>query len=349
LNAAGQAAGFSNRFYSDGTNLGTDSWFFNGTSTQRIGLTGSEYEDVYFPGEDYEGSSPFFLNNTGEVTGISSLYAPNGQPIGNDTWFFAKGSTERIGLTGGVYSYTVDGGTDEFSVPSQLNDAGDVAGISNRQISPGLSLGGDCWFFNGKTTKQIGLTGSGYSYNNGNGIYETSAISQMNAAGDVIGTSLRFSSTGTSLGQDGWFYDPAQNKTYALEFSIDSSDDNCITTPGLVMSNGDVLGSYELYGGSADEGARAFEWSESSGFVDLGSVVIGGLSAHGWNDLANALLGAGTATDGSPMYIAGSGDFVNESDQGAAFLLATTVPEPASLTVLIGSIALCAVRRLRKS
>src|SRR2546423_477119 len=50
VSANGRAAGNSGALTSAGTLLGQDAWFFNGTSTQFIGLTGGAYEHVDFQG-----------------------------------------------------------------------------------------------------------------------------------------------------------------------------------------------------------------------------------------------------------------------------------------------------------
>ena len=43
LSSGGDASGVSNRFSSTGGNLGQDTWFYNGSTTQQIGLTGGGY------------------------------------------------------------------------------------------------------------------------------------------------------------------------------------------------------------------------------------------------------------------------------------------------------------------
>jgi hypothetical protein len=347
MNNAGQVAGYSDRFSSSGSNLGEDSWFFNGTTTQQIGLTGSGYNFTLASGV-FEGNQPGALNNAGQVAGFSERFSSSGSSLGEDSWFYNGTTTQQIGLTGGVYSYTTSSGVNQSSFPLLLNNTGQTSGYSSRFTSSGADLGQDSWFFNGTTTQQIGLTGTGYSYNNGSGVYQFSEPIQMNDAGQVVGESNRYSSGGTAQGQDGWLFDSAQDTTYSLHFSEDSANDESITDPLILTANGDVLGYYELYDGSVDEGERAFEWSESSGFVDLGSAVNGGLTAAGWQALEDALLAAGVNADGSPTYIVGPGQLVGGSGDGAAYLL-TAVPEPTSAALLLGGFAICATRRRQRA
>lgn len=47
-----------------------------------------------------------------------------------------------------------------------------------------------------------------------------------------------------------------------------------------------MWGSYELFDAmSNDLGSRAFAWSISGGFIDLGNSVFGGLGPNGWGSL----------------------------------------------------------------
>jgi hypothetical protein len=347
MNNAGQAAGYSDRFSSSASSLGEDSWFFNGTTTQQIGLTGSGYNFTLSSGV-FEGSQPGALNNAGQVAGFSERFSSSGSSLGEDSWFFNGTTTQQIGLTGGVYSYTTSSGVNQSSFPLLLNNTGKASGYVSRYTSSGGDLGQDSWFFNGTTTQQIGLTGTGYSYNNGSGVYQFSEPIQMNDAGQLVGYSDRYSSGGTAQGQDGWLFDSAQDMTYSLHFSEDSANDESMTDPLILTANGDVLGYYELYNGSVDEGEHAFEWSESGGFVDLGSAVNGGLTAAGWEAPEDAYLAAGTNADGFATYIVGSGQVVGGSGDGAAYLL-TAVPEPTSATLLLGGFAVYATRRRRRS
>src|ERR1700677_3928337 len=63
INPAGNVIGNSARYSSSGSSLGQDSWFFNGTSTQQIGLEGTNYSYAA-SGGTYEYSAPTWANDT---------------------------------------------------------------------------------------------------------------------------------------------------------------------------------------------------------------------------------------------------------------------------------------------
>jgi hypothetical protein len=355
LNNTGQVTGVSNRYTSTGTSTGQGTWLYNGTSTQQIGLIGAGYG--YNNGSGiYQYSEVSDLNNAGQADGYSFRYNSTGYALGQDVWFFNGTTTQQIGLTGAGYSYNAvgfGGGVFQQSFPASfgtgtaaLNNAGQTIGTSDRFSSPLEEyLGQDSWFFNGTTTQQIGLTGGVYSYNNGIGIRQFSRPVELNDAGQVMGFSYRYSSSGGDLGQDGWVYDSAQNKTYLLQLSVDSATNYSFTQPEVLTSNGDVLGSYELFNGSVDEGDFAFEWSEFGGMQDLGSLVNGGLTAAGWQALIESDFGVGSNPDGSLTYIVGYGGLLNSSGGTAVYVLTADVPEPASTCLLFAASIVVSLRR----
>ena len=176
--------------------------------------------------------------------------------------------------------------------------------------------------------------------------FESGQPREINAAGQVIGISERYSSTGANEGEAGWLFDPATNKTYPLVFSVNSSGYSD-SFPWALTSTGGILGDYELYSGSVDEGAHAFYWSETNGFSDLGGLVNGGLGAQGWQELSFIANDNGAAPDSSPLFIDGFGLLTGQSAGQTAFLLANSVPEPGSSVLLSGVTIYLALRRRR--
>jgi fibronectin-binding autotransporter adhesin len=325
LNSAGQAIGDSNRYNASGTSLGQDVWIFNGTSTQQIGLTGVGYSYAA-SGGTYQYSGGQQLNNAGQSIGYSYRYNASGANLGYDAWLFNGASTAEIGLTGVNYTYTNAAGIFQSGAAQQLNNAGQVIGHADRYNASGGSLGQDAWLFNGSGTQQIGLTGANYSYAAAGGTYQSSGAQQLNDAGQVIGFSARYNSSGTSLGQDGWFFDSNTDTTTLLQFSVDSANSHTYTSPELLTANGVVLGAYTLYSGSTDLGNRVFYWSQADGFHDLGSLVNGGLAAQGWQYLADVYGSstpgaAGTAPNGSPQYVLGDGFITGQTGGNSVYLL----------------------------
>ena len=281
---------------SNGTTQGDDAWIYNGSSTNLIGLTGPAYTFTGAVGNTYHEAAVSLVNDSGQAAGLSYLAS---NPENDSCWLFNGSTTQAIGLTGSIYS---------SSAPQYLNNTGYVVGLSQR--SNFQYLGQDAWIFNGTTTIQIGLTGPRYGYQDGSfGIQETSVPTGLNDAGQVIGYSLNQGPDGG--GQDGWFYDSSANTTDLLQFSVDSATGYSYTDPEVLTANGDVFGQYTLYSGSTLIGNRGFFWSPSGGLEDLGSLVDGGLSAVGWQDLADAYLAWDTGSGANlPAFIVGSGDLL---------------------------------------
>jgi hypothetical protein len=138
---------------------------------QQIGLTGPQYNNVYQ--YVYQYSAPVQMDDTGQLTGFSQRYGSGGSSLGYDSWLFSGTTNLQIGLTGSGYSYNIGSDVYEYSAPQLMNDAGQVAGFSNRYDSNGLGVGQDSWLFNGTTNIQLGFTGTGYSYNDDTGVYQS--------------------------------------------------------------------------------------------------------------------------------------------------------------------------------
>jgi hypothetical protein len=342
VNDSGQAIGSSNRFSSTGSSLGADSWLYNGTSTQQIGLTGTGFSYAA-TGGTYQLSSAIAINSAGKVVGESAGYDSGANFKGTFTWLYNGTSSQAIGLNGGIYNSVT---TPNYFGSMQLNNAGQVVGNSPRYDSSGNPLGQDTWFFNGTSTRQIGLTGTGYSYAASNGTYQYSSSVALNNSGQAIGISSRYDSGGDSLGQDGWFFDNSTGNTSLLQFSVETGGYS-YTNPAVLTDTGVVLGNYELFDGSTDEGEHAFYWSLANGFSDLGTLINGGLSAAGWESLLDVIAADGTQADGSPQFILGDGllDGASESD---AYLL-SPVPEPTAGAILLGGAAVLCLRRRVKT
>jgi hypothetical protein len=350
INDAGQVAGYSGRVSPSGMDsMGADSWLYSGGTPLQIGLIGGAYLSGGF-----QYSMPTLLNSAGQVTGFSY----------QDSWLYDGSATVQIGLTGGVYQFAYlggGGGTYQSSSAIQVNSAGQVIGTSNRynaSSNPSLpttlgTLGQDSWVYNGSSTVQIGLTGGVYQYaytGVGGGTYQLSTPIQINSAGQVIGTSNRYNSSGGSLGQAGWYYNGSS--TVALSFGSRNSDNYSYTAPTILTNQGVVLGSYESFSGTTDLGAHAFWWSQAAGFYDLGLLVNGGLTASGWASLANVYGGSipgtqGLDISGSPLTVFGTGELTTMSGGQLVFEL-TAIPEPKWVLGL-SALAACALALVWRS
>ena len=321
---------------------------------QQVGLTGTNYQYTLSGGETYRYGQVQQLNAAGQVAGITARYNASGTYLGQDAWLSTGSTTQIVGLTGSGYEYTstgTGGGTYRAAQAQLLNAAGQVAGFSYRYNASGTGLGRDAWLSTGSTTQLVGLTGTGYEYastGTGGGTVRYGQAQQLNAAGQVAGYATRYVATGGSPGQDGWFYDDDTNVTTPLRFSV-SSTGLSSTSPAILTDAGAVLGSYELYSGSTDQGSRAFAWTLSGGFYDLGGLVNGGLTAAGWQKLADAFAAVGTTADGSPQYVVGNGLVADGNTGNDVYLLTTAAPEPTSLLlVAMAATPLAVGRRHRR-
>jgi hypothetical protein len=111
----------------------------------------------------------------------------------------------------------------------------------------------------------------------------------LNESDQSIGYSFRFLGGDTQLGQTAWFYDPVLNHTTPLVLST-RSDGFAFSTAEYLGEDGLVLGSYSMFDSlDNDLGERLFYFTLADGLHDLGSLVQGGLSANGWNHLAELL------------------------------------------------------------
>lgn len=273
LNDNGQAIGFSDRVNSIGEGLGFDTWFFNGTSTQQIGLTSAVYGYYSYAGDPaygtYQSSYVYGLNDEGDAFGLSERYSSTGGNLGADSWFFNGTSTQQIGLTGTGYGYSTSAGAFQFSqaetfFTGDFNDAGQVIGFSDRYNPSGTYLGTDAWLFNGTSTQQIGLTDSQHSYAASGGTYRTNDCRGLNSTGEVIGVSKRYSPGGTDLGSDSWLFNGTSTQQIGLtgaNYTYNApAGEYQFSDPMLLDNAGKVAGSsaIQFYGSQSWIGLVVF-------------------------------------------------------------------------------------------
>jgi hypothetical protein len=427
INQFNNVAGVSTRYASaiSTTTLGADAWYYNGTSTVQIGLTGAGYTTS----AGSRTSAIAGINNANQVFGTSSRYSSTSTlGFGQQPWCYtaSSGTTVMVGLSTAANGPAINGttyteaGTGTFagsqsSTIIKYNDAGQAAGIATRYSGTlGLqdynSAGDAPFFFNGSTSVPIGLTNAMYystasgpseasvqidavtangsvvganaialvptnAFGGGSDIWEYtggatkvinltspevtgsgSVLRQAtfvgaNASGEVIGSNVRYNGGTTSLGNAGWLFDGTQ--TVEISFPSASSTGTEITVPQAISPTGAVVGYYDLYSGGTTFLQHAFEWTELNGFTDLGSSILNGLNAEGWQALATATLTTGSGLvglpgyDADPLYIAGVGTSSSESASGALYE-AVQVPEAGSTLAISSLLAGAALTRVRR-
>jgi hypothetical protein len=222
LSPSGTAAGVSSRYTASGIDLGVDGWFFNGTGTVLVGLSGNnyQYETTGPGGGTYRIGEAQYVDGSGHrVSGYSSRYGVSGEALGADAWLFDGVATHVVGLTGAGYEYTTAAGTVRSATSYGMSPAGHVLGQAARYSSSGASLGADVWLSDGTNTSTIGLTGSGYEYTTAAGTFRFGRVPQVsppNAAGNVLGIAQRYDAAGTNVGQDAWLFDGTSTRLAGL-------------------------------------------------------------------------------------------------------------------------------------
>jgi hypothetical protein len=206
LNEAGQVAGFSSR-YSGTTDLGRDAWFYDGSATVQIGLTGTSYERS----NGFRETWVRYLNQAGQVAGVSRQFSDEPY-MAYDAWLYDGTATVRIGLAGTGYE------TSDSEVLF-LNEAGQVAGNSERD-----SGGHQAWRYDGTATVPIGLVGAGY---------ETSSAQFLNEAGHVVGYSAHYGATShvwindgvatVRIGLTGAGYEGTDSFNYSVAYDLNQA------------------------------------------------------------------------------------------------------------------------------
>jgi hypothetical protein len=304
LNSNGYATGNSSIINGSDVTTGKDTWLYNANNntTTQIGFTGGIYQATYTGtgGGLQRNSAVQQLSTTNYVTGASQRYNSADSNLGQDAWLYNANTstTSQIGLTGGIYegAYSgTGGGVIRSSTPTLLNTAGQVAGTSNIYNSAGTQTGQDTWEYSSGITKQIGLTGGVYqsTYTGaGGGTLRNSALSTgpgagLNADGDILGTSQRYNSAGTNIGQDSWFYNGTTTQQMGLTGGIYETPNTGTgggtirsSTPTALNDNHDAIGysmRYNNTGGSLGQDGWFFNSAtDTTTLINTGNTLSNG-------------------------------------------------------------------------
>lgn len=252
LNVSGQVAGYSLRYPSAGGDRGRDAWVWNGTTTLQLGYTGG----VYLGAGGYQFSEAQFQNNAGQIAGYSNRISNVNTTNGRDAWVWNAGVTQRIGLT--AAPYTGSAGL-QSSTPFAQNVSGQVAGYSARIAGLNTDNGQDAWAWNGTTTQQIGLTGTGYTTDAG---YRYTQLSALTNSGLVTGFTWRATANSALNGQDAWLWNGTTTQQIGFTGGVyTGSQGRQSSQAQLTSESGRIAGISNRYlGVSTNNGADAWLW-----------------------------------------------------------------------------------------
>lgn len=343
MNDAGHVAGEADRFNGD-IGAGTSAWIYNGSNTKEIGLTDATHTNSAST-ERY--NYIYRLNNAGQVAGHAVRY--NGDVNnGNSAWFYNGNTTNEIGLTDAAHTNSTTG--ERSNSVSELNNTGHAIGQADR-YSGETNVGTSAWFFNGSSTKEIGLTDAAHTNASTGESYNYADY--INDLGQVVGSTERvsFGDPGVWWSSSAWYYDSLSDTTYSMDdFYASLIEDDKYSYINYLGEDGLALGSYSF---STADGyfSHAFSFSVTDGFYDLGAMVTDNVD---WQVLYEAMTGNASG------QIIGGGYLYDQTQM--AFLLTPTaavadphpvtgnvVPVPASAWLMgSGLVALLGVGRKRQ-
>jgi len=248
LNDAGYAAGSSNR-YNGNLDHGTSTWLYDSSSnsTINIGLIDTEHTRD----DDFKWSSIVQLNDTDQAIGYSSRHV-GGTGLGQSAWLYNGISSINIGLTG-VENTRDDGYI--FSYAKQLNNSGQVIGLSHRYNGGSNYMGLSTWLYSNGTRVGLGFTGADYTRDDG---YKRSSAYKLNEVGQAIGYSQRFNGS-TSMGNSAWLYDGTNTINIGLINNEHTRNDGFQTSSAWNLNtSGQVTGHSGRYNGSTSMGTSSW-------------------------------------------------------------------------------------------
>lgn len=234
LNAAGQVAGYADRYNTTGALRGTTAWLYNGNSTVSINLTDTLHTSI--DGRRY--SDVTALNDSGHAAGFSNRFGAYGEDLGRSAWLYNGSNTVNIGPAD--TEHTTNYGY-SFSTAHFLNAAGQVAGTAHRfnAESFGPASGQSAWLFNRSSTVNIGITDTEHTADDGS---RYSDVMALTAAGHVVGSAIRYNGTGTYRGKSAWLYNGNSTVNIGLTDAEHTAGDYRSSDPKLVNAAGQVAG-----------------------------------------------------------------------------------------------------------
>lgn len=255
LSGNGNVAGNSIQ-YNGSKKSGQSAWFYNGTDTQSIGLSGESYANY----KGYGDSNVIKLNDTGQAIGLSKRYKGR-FTMGQSAWLYSNGETKRIGLIDG--EHTSSANNQQSSKPHFVNESGRVAGVSIRFGSGAAyrdGIGNSPWLFDGTKTQRIGFTDSEHTRDDG---YRFSTVVNINELGQVAGNTKKYIDN-SGAGKSSWIYSAGRTTRIGLtdsEHTRDTGYQNSLTS--ALNNKGQVIGTSSRFEGHEILGESAWIYREN--------------------------------------------------------------------------------------
>jgi hypothetical protein len=229
------------------------------------------------------------------VVGFSTRFNSGAVTLGRSAWMYDAPSNATVLISPADNEHLRDDGY-RFSDVVHFDDAGRAVGYAERYNQGSLLLGQSVWTYSlaDPTTRLIALRDAAHTRGDG---YRFAKISEINAAGIVLGESTRFAGA-DEIGESPWLYDPTGNATYPLLFSSNSAG-QATTDVRFLTAAGAVIGNFEKFHNNISLGLRAFYWARNDGLFVLD----------------------GETTTGAPQVVSPVGIAVDGSIYGSALSL----------------------------
>lgn len=187
-------------------------------------------------------------NAAGQVIGGSERYNGGPDALGSSAWFYDGANTINIGLTGPEYTTSLGWrSSDAF----ELNEAGQVHGLSQRVDDSDVIIGYQAWLFDGANTVEIGLMDNEHIGGNNE---RSSVGSKLNQAGQVLGYSQRFQGGAADLGTSVWLYSGGTSTKIGLVGPDHTRDDGYLRSDQYTLNEaGQAVGNSTLFYGGPSE------------------------------------------------------------------------------------------------
>lgn len=240
-NDAGHVVGTAQRYNGQGILRGQSVWLYDGHTTVNVGLTGAEHTRD----DGYKSSSVSKLNEAGQVAGTAIRYDGTATDLGRSAWLYDGSETVHLGLTDEMY--TRHDGYQRSGILF-LNEAGQVAGFSDRYNGTSQQMGQSAWFYDSTMEELFTLD---FSVRDGGFAYST--ISYLGDDGLVLGTYSLFDDTGYSLGSRAFSFsieDGAQDLGALVHGGLDDAGWALLAGASRANDLGQIIGYGLLEGGS---------------------------------------------------------------------------------------------------